>query len=113
MFRVAAIALVEPNDVHATRKCLRGDTLHVVRLTGPIEPVQRENRWPIPRVRMPVTLREHARARGNVEVAGNGSRQRREVAWIAPAVQSHPVTAAERTPRNKLVHPFDHTRYHY
>src|ERR1700674_1903486 len=85
MFRIAAVPLVQPQDVHASRERLRGEALHVVRVARPVQAVQREQRRMLPGPRLPVAVCNDPR----VERHG-------EITRVSPAVERHPVAVPER-----------------
>src|SRR5438093_5521252 len=99
MLRVAAVALVQADDVHAAGEGFRRQPAHVVRLARPVQAVQRQQREMFPGTRLPVTGGHHARGGGDVEVAARGGRQARKVTRVAPAVEGHAMAAAQRRPR--------------
>src|ERR1700724_1993119 len=96
MFRIAAVPLVQPQDVHAPRERLCGEALHVVRLARPVQAVQREQRRMLPGPRLPVAVCNDPRVERHVEVAPGRRRQRGEIARVSPAVERHPVAVPER-----------------
>src|SRR5947208_1674952 len=104
MFGVAAVALVQPHDVHPAREALRGKPAHVVRLARPVQAVQRDERHMLPRPLMPMTIGDNPCRRRDVEVAPRRSRQAREVPGVSPAVERHPVGVAQRRARLENVH---------
>src|SRR5437762_1956565 len=88
-FGAAAIPLVQPDDVQAARKGFRGDPSHVVRIARRIEAVKEKQSGVIPRTRLPMTVREHARVGFDVEVAYDRRGQPRKIARVAPAEKGH------------------------
>jgi Na+/H+-dicarboxylate symporter len=104
VFRVAAIALIEPDDVQAMSKGLGGQAAYVMGLAGSVEAVQGDERRTVPPFALPMTMREHARIRRDVEIADGGRRQPRKIPGIAPAEERHFVTASKRRTRNERPH---------
>ncbi len=102
MFRVAAVALVQPHDIHAARERFGRDTTHVVRVARPIQAVQHQDGRSPPGLRLPVAGRDDARVVIDVEVAAHRRRESGEVPGIAPAEERHPVTARQRGTRDEF-----------
>ena len=92
MFGVAAVALVQPHDVHAARERLGGEPAHVVRLARSVQAVEGDERRVRPRLRLPVTISDNTRRPRDVEIPAHRLRQPREVARVPPAVERHEVT---------------------
>ena len=104
---VAAVALVQPHDIHPTRERLGGEPAHVMRVARPVQAVQRDERRALPPVRLPVAIGGDARAGRDVEVAPHRRRQPRKIARVPPAVERHAVAAQQRPARLETVHAFD------
>src|SRR5262249_37395254 len=66
--------------------------------------VQREQRRPRPRPRLPVAVGRHARAGGHLEEPADRRRQPREVARVAPAVERHAGAVSQRIARLEVWH---------
>ena len=75
MLGVAAVPLVEPDDVHAAGERLGGHAAHVVRVARAVQTVQGDERGMFPRPRLPVAMRQHPVADVDVEVADGRRRQ--------------------------------------
>src|SRR5438876_7248544 len=104
MLGIAAVTLIEPDDVHAAVERLRGEAAHVMGVARAVQTVQRDERRPFVAPGLPVAVRRDARAIGNVEVAPRRLRQPRKISRIPPAVQRHRVAAAQRRSRLEGVH---------
>ena len=104
MLRIAAVALVQPHDVHAARERFRGEAAHVVRAARSVQAVQRDERRVLPRPRLPMTIGDNPRARRDIEVPPRRRRQPGKIARVPPAVQRHVVTIAQEIARHETVH---------
>ena len=109
MLGVAAIALVEPHDVLPAGEGLRGEAAHVVRVGGPIEAVQDEQRRMLPRTRLPVTHGEHAVVGVNVEIAGRRRGQAGKVPGLPQlkSVMRWPLRSEGRGTKGTRRRPFE------
>ena len=107
MLRAAAVPLIESDDVHAAREGLRGEPEHVVGAARPVQPVERDERHVLPRVRLPVAVRQDPRVRRDIEVATGRGGEPREVPRVPPAKKRHAMAAAKRRPGHEGVerHP--------
>jgi hypothetical protein len=109
MLAVAAVALIEPHDVHAGREGFRRESLHVMRVARSVQAVKQQNCRLFPGALLPMTIGDNARVECDIEEAARRRRQSREVARVPPAVKGHPVAVAKIRPRLEGVHPPDDT----
>ena len=87
MFRIAAVALIQPDDVPARRPRLVGDSADVMGKARALEPVQEQQRRMIAWLVVPVAMRKDACIVGNIEEAGRGRRQARKPSRFRPRIQ--------------------------
>src|SRR5262245_55485979 len=102
MLCVAAVALIQPYDVHATRPGLDRYSFHVMRLARRAQAVQHEYGRMLPGVRLPVTMRKDTSSGIDVEISRRRLRQTRKVARIAPAVDRHGMAVPQVGARDEL-----------
>lgn len=76
VLRVAAVALVQTDDVPSRGPRLVRDAADVVGEARAFKAVQQQERRMLPDARMPMAVGEHARVWCNVEIADRRARQR-------------------------------------
>ncbi len=86
MLGLAAIALVETNDVPARGEGLVGHAAHVVGRARALEAVQEQQRGMACGLGVPMTVREHTRVGCNVEEPWHRRGQSRERPRLCPRV---------------------------
>src|SRR5262245_4462773 len=93
MLGVAAVPLIEPDDVPPCGPRLVGYAGDVVGQTGPFQSVQQQERGMSLTLRVPVTVRQHARIGGDIEVPLDRCRQLVKPARLRPRVKRLQMTA--------------------
>src|SRR5947208_13294045 len=104
MLGVAAVSLVQSNDVHPARECLRSKAAHVVCIAGSVEPVEGEQRWMSPGLGLPMAMREDACVSCDIEISDSRRGQPWKVARVAPPVEGHLVTGQQRRSSHECTH---------
>jgi hypothetical protein len=89
----AAVALIEPDDIEAGGEGLVGEAAHVVRFARSFETVQGQQRRRGFTAGLPVAVRQHARIRRDVEIAGFSSGKRVQRPSPGPRIQRHSMAA--------------------
>src|SRR5271156_5379900 len=92
MLGLAAVALVQADNIEPREPCLFGGAEYVSRFTGSLETVQQHQRWVVPRIRLPMAFTAHLRSRLNVKMAGHAGRQSRKLSAPKAGGNRHQMT---------------------
>ena len=71
----------------------------------PVQTMERDQRRALSRDRLPVTMRQHAGVRCDIEVARPWCREVREGPRACPRVEGHSMAARKPASRHEFVHP--------